>query len=346
MKQKLSILFSIVFLSLVLFSANGFSQGMHFSQYYNAPLLLNPANAGLSSESDYRLGAQHRTQWAALPAPFTTTAVYADFQALRAKNETNWLGLGFAFFNDNVGDGKLNLFRSEMFLAYHIQIGSSNMISFGGAASYNSRSVNFSKFSYPVQWDGFTFDRTASNQEGKGLEKSKFNSVSAGVNYALFPSDAIYIKAGFSTSNLNKPTETFFQGGDNQLMFRHTANVDLLLKTADNFILNPSGYYTTQSGAREIVYGTLMNFNLAKEVEQVANNQLIFGVFHRLGDAVIGVAGMQINTWKVMASYDYTISTLPANAGKGTGAFEVSVRYEGVYSEYSRSRRIYHCPRF
>lgn len=319
---------------------------MHFSQYYNAPLLLNPANTALMPENDYRLGAQHRTQWAALPAPFTTTSIYGDFQALRNQNETNWMGIGFAFFNDNVGDGKLNLFRSEFFLSYHIQIGASSMISAGTSASYNSRSVNFSKFTFPVQWDGYTFDKNNPNQEGKGLEKSSFNSVSAGVNYAFFPNEAVYMKVGFSTANLNKPTETFFKGGNNTLDFRHTANIDVLLKSADNVIINPSGYYSTQSGAHEILYGTLLLFNLAKPMEQLAANQLIFGAFHRFGDAVIGVAGIQRNGVRLMASYDYTISSLPTNAGKGTGAFELSLSYQGVYSESSKARRIYNCPRF
>ncbi|MES2479576.1 MAG: PorP/SprF family type IX secretion system membrane protein [Bacteroidota bacterium] len=334
----------LLFLILACIKAEG--QGMHFSQYYNAPLLLNPANAALMPESDYRIGAQHRTQWAALPAPFTTTSVYGDFQSFRNKNETNWMGMGFAFFNDNVGDGKLSLFRSEIFLSYHVQIGEMNMISVGGAASHGSRSVNFSKFTFPVQWDGYTFNKDDPNQEGKGLEKSSYNSVAAGINYAFFPNEAVYLKLGLSTSNLNKPTETFFKGGENTLQFRHTANLDLLLKTAETLILNPSAYYTTQSGSREILYGSLVLVSLYKPVEQIAANQLIFGAFHRWDDAVVGVAGLQLNGIRMMASYDYTISSLPINAGKGTGAFELSVRYEGLYNENSKGRRLYHCPRF
>lgn len=321
-------------------------QAMHFSQYYNAPLLLNPANTALTQEADYRIGAQFRTQWAALPAPFTTTSVFGDFQAFRNKNQTNWLGVGFAFFNDNVGDGKLNLFRSEMFLAYHIEIGEFNMISFGASASHGARSVNFSKFTYPVQWDGFTFNKNDPNQENKGLEKSSYNSFGAGLNYAYFPNDAVYIKLGASTNNLNRPTESFFKGGTNTLDFRHQANLDILLRTSENTIINPSAYYTTQSGAREILFGTLLLFNVTKATQQVQANQLITGLYNRWGDAVVAVAGMQLNSWRIMASYDYTISSLPVNAGKGTGALEMSVRYEGLYNETSRGRRMYHCPRF
>lgn len=338
--------FVLLLCCLSLCAASGNAQSMHFSQYYNAPLLLNPANTALTPEADFRLGAQHRTQWAALPAPFSTTSVYGDFQALRNQNETNWMGLGFAFFNDNVGDGKLNLFRSEAFLAYHVQIGMSSMVSVGASASLNSRSVNFSKFTYPVQWDGYTFNKNDPNQEGKGLEKSGYNSVSAGVNYAFFPNEAVYFKVGFSTANLNRPTETFFKGGQNKLDFRHTANIDMLLQTAESVIINPSAYYSTQSGSREILYGSLLIFSMAKPREQIGANQLLFGAFHRWGDAVVGVAGIQRNALRLMMSYDYTISSLPVNAGKGTGAFELSLYYEGLYGESSKGRSMYHCPRF
>lgn len=322
------------------------AQSIHFSQFYNAPLLLNPANTALIPEADYRLGAVHRSQWAAIPAPYTTTTIYGDFQALRNRNETNWLGVGFAIFNDNVGDGKLSLFRSEALMAYHIQVGDMHMLSLGASAYHGARSVNFSKFSYPVQWDGYTFNRDNPNQEGKGLEKSSFNSFSLGLNYAFFPNDAMYLKVGFATANINKPTETFFKDSDNKLAYRHSANIDLMLKTAANVILNPSAYYSTQSGAKELIYGTTVLVNMYKPTEQIAANQLIFGAYHRLGDAVVGLVGLQRNGLRFTTSYDYTISALPINAGKGTGALELAIRYEGFYGENGKGRNLYHCPRF
>ncbi len=99
------------------------AQGMHFSQYFNAPLLLNPANTALSPEADYRVGVNYRQQWAAVPVPYNTFAVYGDLQVLRNRNETNWLGLGAAVWNDVAGQGQLTLTRAEAFLAYHIQMG-------------------------------------------------------------------------------------------------------------------------------------------------------------------------------------------------------------------------------
>jgi len=320
------------------------AQGMHFSQFYNAPMLLNPANAALMPDYDYRLGANFRSQWGSI-VPYTTTSIYGDFQAMRNKNETNWLGLGFSFYNDGAGDGKLNLFRGEAIIAYHVQIGETSMVSFGGSVSSNQRSVNFSKLTYPVQWDGFSFNPDNPNQENKGLEKSSYVSATAGLNYAIFPSDAFYLKLGASVANLNKPTESFYPGSVNELDLRPSANLEMMIRSTEKLIISPSAYYSTQSGAYELVYGTLLTFNMAKPDEQIAANQMIFGAYHRWNDAVVGVAGIQLNGWRAMASYDFNVSSLGASAG-GAGAFELSLRYEGLYTENSRGRRTYHCPRF
>lgn len=321
------------------------AQGMHFSQYYNAPMLLNPANAALMPDNDFRVGANFRSQWATIPVPYTTASIYGDCQVLRNKNQTNWMGLGFAFFNDNAGDGKLNLFRSDLILAYHIQLGRHSMVSGGAAVSYGQRSVNFSLLTYPVQWDGTTFNPDISNKENKGLEKTSYATVAAGLNYAYFPSENIYLKVSGAVANINRPTESFMSGSKNQLDYRPSANIDLLLRSSETLIINPSAYYSTESGAYEMVYGTLLMFGMRKPFDQIAPNQFIIGAFHRWGDAVIAAVGIERNGFRAMASYDYTISTLSPNTN-GMGAFEISLKYEGIYTQNSRGRRSYHCPRF
>jgi hypothetical protein len=35
------------------------AQDLHFSQYFNAPLLTNPANTGFEPDADYRVGINY-----------------------------------------------------------------------------------------------------------------------------------------------------------------------------------------------------------------------------------------------------------------------------------------------
>ncbi|HET7000972.1 MAG TPA: type IX secretion system membrane protein PorP/SprF, partial [Puia sp.] len=42
------------------------AQDLHFSQWFNEPLLTNPANTGFIPDADYRLGANYRNQWSSV----------------------------------------------------------------------------------------------------------------------------------------------------------------------------------------------------------------------------------------------------------------------------------------
>lgn len=318
------------------------AQGMHFSQYYNAPMLLNPANTGLMSDYDYRVGVNFRNQWASLPVPYKTFSAYTDFQLFRKQQETNWMGAGLAFYNDKAGNGDLSLTRIEGFMAYHIEIGTTSMISGGLAAAYVQRSVDFAKLTFNDQWDGMLFNTTMANNEQPGAVKTNYFDVSAGLNYALFPNENVYVKIGAGVSHLNQPKESFY-GMINKMGFRPTGNVDALFRLSSTVTLNPSVYYSSEKIASELVYGTLFTINVAGD--QRLGQSVILGAYHRYGDAVIATAGMDWAGFRTMISYDVTASGLSAYNGSN-GAFEIGVRWQGSYGAGSNDRKVYNCPRF
>src|SRR5688500_20230940 len=53
------------------------AQDPQFSQFYAAPLYLNPAMAGSTGQA--RAGINYRNQWPAIDANFTTMAAYFDY---------------------------------------------------------------------------------------------------------------------------------------------------------------------------------------------------------------------------------------------------------------------------
>ena len=318
------------------------AQGIHFSQYYNAPMLTNPANTGLMSDKDYRVGANYRSQWSSVPVPYHTFSVYGDLQVFRARNQTNWLGLGGAVFSDKAGDGNLSLTRYEAFASYHVEMGDYQMVSVGLSAASVERTLDFNKLTWDSQWDGFNFDNTLANGEEGNLSKTKYMDVTAGINYAIFPTELVYIKIGVGVAHVNQPKESFF-GYSNQLGMRPTANVDVLARVGNNVIINPSAYYSNQKSASEIMYGTLFIINVGGES---AKSRIVLGAYHRWNDAVVGVFGYEWGNLRVMTSYDYTISGL-GDYINHNGALEFGLRWDGLFkNEDAMHRRAYNCPRF
>lgn len=323
-------------------TGEGYAQGLHFSQFYNAPLLLSPANTALMPDNDFRVGVNYRNQWNNIPAPFHTISAYGDFQAFRNANHTNWLGIGGAFFNDRTGNGDLSLLKAQISAAYHLQMGEYNMFSIGLGAAFVQRSVNFAKLTFDTQWDGFTFNPQSSNGESYAFQKTSYADITAGVNYAYFPNENVYIKLGVGLLHVNRPNESFYKM-DNKLGMRPTGNLDMLFKVSDSWIADISAYYTYQKGAAELVYGGLFTYNVSPR-EKIPNI-FILGVYHRMSDAIIPVIGFEWNKIRVTASMDVPVSGISPATG-ANGAFELSLVYQGLYSSGSMNRSSYNCPRF
>jgi hypothetical protein len=93
-KKRARLLFLTAGLSLFL-TQYSVSQDLHFSQWFNAPLITNPANTGFIPDADYRIGANYRNQWSAImTVPYKTFSVWGDAQLFRDRIETGWLGVG------------------------------------------------------------------------------------------------------------------------------------------------------------------------------------------------------------------------------------------------------------
>lgn len=333
--------------SLLLVTALGLqasAQGIHFTQYNNAPMLLNPANTALLPSDDYRIGASYRNQWSTVPVPFKTTSAFADFGLMRHRNRTNWLGLGLAIFDDRVGDGNLTLTKGEAFIAYHIQLNEKHVISAGGSFGYAQRSVDFSKLHFDAQWDGKRFNTSMASGEPTALLKTSFMDIGAGINYAFIPDDNTYLKIGVGVAHVNQPTETFYNT-ESVLEMRPSFNAELIARSSRTVILNPSLYYSMQGGDYELTYGSQVLFQLGRGLNDVSRHTFIAGAFHRWNDALIGLVGYQFSRIKLTASYDYTMSKATPLT-KGSGAYEFSLIYQGIYDRSGEATRMYRCPSF
>lgn len=320
------------------------SQDLHFSQFYNAPTLLNPANTGLLQNSDWRAGVNYRNQGATIPVPYNTFSLFTDFGLMRNQWDNAWLGTGLAVWRDVAGNGDLALTKVQGNLAAHILTSEKSNFSAGLGLAYSQRSVDFNKLTYDVQWDEFSFNKYIANQETYSVQKTTFIDLNAGVNFSYYNNDNFYLKASVAASHLNQPTETFY-GQSNKLGLRPIINLDVVYKANDNIILSPSVYYTRQKKASELVGGTLLNINASGASPTIDANEIIFGIFYRNKDAVIGVAGFKWKQNRVTFSYDHTVSQLSVG-NKGVGAMEVSLIIQGNYRKDGQPTTMYGCPRF
>ena len=340
MKHFKKILFLLVFNCIVVVGL--YAQDLHFSQFFNSPLTTNPANTGFIPDADYRIGANYRNQWSSImTVPYKTVSVFGDAQLFRDKLENGWLGLGAVLLSDQAGTGSLTSTKIYGSVAYHQMLGLSSLVSAGFNIGWANKNINQSKLKFPDQFDGKFFDNTLPSAVVLSNNNVSYLDVQAGMNYAYFPQENIYINGGYSIQHVNRPKETFFNDNTNngRIPMRHTGFVNAILKVNDRVIINPNAYFSTQARATELVFGMNANYDLGEYGEK----QLLAGLYYRLGDAIVPMVGFELKTIQFTFSYDVTLS--PLNKFNGyRGATEFSIIKKGFYPDNVDRTTL--CPKF
>ncbi|MCU0334322.1 MAG: PorP/SprF family type IX secretion system membrane protein, partial [Chitinophagaceae bacterium] len=231
-------------LLLLVWVGSASAQDLHFSQFMNNPLLTNPANTGFNPDFDYRLGGSFRNQWWGLPVPYKTMSVWGDVQLMRDKFYSGWLGVGGMLLRDVAGAGNLTSTKGYASIAWHQELGLNSLISGGFNIGYAAKRIDIANFKWENQWNGRFFDSNVPSGEQFRFSQIGYLDLQAGLNYALFPSDRVYLNAGVSIMHLNRPRESFFDPAltDNRVPVRYNGFINASFKIDDRWIVNPNVY--------------------------------------------------------------------------------------------------------
>ncbi len=326
----------------LLFAMAAQGQDLHFSQFYNSPLTTNPANTGFIPDADYRIGATYRNQYSnIMQVPYTTFSAFADGKLFQDRLQNGWLGIGGVILSDKAGSGSLVSNKAYASIAYHQLLGYGSLLSAGFNLGYAEKRIDPSKLKFPDQFDGKFFDGTRTTSVILNNTKTSYFDMQVGLNYAYFPTENVYLNAGYSIHHVNRPRETFFaeKTAFGVIPMRQIAFANAILKVNSNIIINPNIYYTTQANSSELVGGLRANYNLSQNGE----TQFVAGAYYRYKDAVIGVAGLVVKDYEFTFSYDATTSSLK-NYNSGKGALEFSIIKKGNYSSGGDRQTL--CPKF
>jgi type IX secretion system PorP/SprF family membrane protein len=321
------------------------AQDIHFTQYYSAPLTVNPSYTG-SFNGDYRAGLNYRTQWASVTVPYRTFDLFGDFSLGREFYKLNFFSAGINLIADRAGDGDLSVTKLMASGAYHMILdrGKTNDLSFGIQAGWVQKTVDYSKFYFDDQWNDTGFDTGLPSGENNTTATISYPDASAGISYAFNGTKKFSSYVGFSMYHILKPKDSFY-GQNNHLGLRPVINAGLSYMLSDNLIVSPSIYYQQEKKAHELLSGAMVNYAIGSADDPYVTSKLHLGLFGRFGDALIAVAGYEITHWRFMANYDINTSALKA-ASKGKGAFEISIIYIGKSKKHKGPQLDLPCPRF
>ena len=125
------------------------AQDPQFSQFYAAPLYLNPALSGATGQA--RAGLNYRNQWPAIDANFTTMSVYFDYFI-----EDYNSGVGIIINRDQEGLAGLRSLSVGLQYSYELQLTEYLGFRPGVQVGIYNRDINFGKLTFGDQYDPVT----------------------------------------------------------------------------------------------------------------------------------------------------------------------------------------------
>ncbi len=318
MKMKKVVLMAILAMAVSL----SFAQDPEFTQFYAAPLYLNPAFAG--SVRCPRFTMNYRNQWPAILGQFITYDVEYDQYVASLSG-----GIGILAWKDNAGTGTISTTNISGIYSYQMNVNRDFTINAGFQASYMQKNLDWSKLTFGDQIDpryGFVY----TTQEIAPKGTSSFLDLDAGI---IGYTNEFY--GGVSVDHLLQPDEGFISA-NSPLPMKFTGHFGALIPMDDS-------RHNTSYISPNVLFVMQQNFQQLNLGLYVSRGPLVGGLWYRLGDAIIALIGIQTSGLKFGYSYDITISKLSNAAG---GAHEISLGYQFDCHPRKRRFRTISCPSF
>lgn len=322
------------------------AQDIHFSQFFETPLLRNPALAGIFT-GDVRVQAVYRTQWGSVTVPYQTGSLNGEYKKPIGRGN-DFLTIGGQLLYDKAGTVALTATHILPTLNYHKSLSTErNMyLSLGFMGGWVQRRIDRSKITTNSQYDGTGFNPGLA--DGETFPKSSYSYLDASVgmsfNSQLGENTDNNIYLGLAYHHFNKATKVSFYGNPNYEMIpKWVGSAGLRLNISDYSYFTVEGNYSKQGPYTETIVGSLFTRRLGEDEDP--KYSISGGAYIRWSDAIIPVAKLEFKPFAIAASYDANISQLKA-ASQGRGGFEISLTYQKFVDKGNSSIEAVRCPRF
>jgi len=322
------------------------SQDIHFSQFFETPLLRNPALAGLFT-GDVRIQAVHRTQWQSITVPYQTSSLNGEYKIPVGKGE-DFLTIGGQILSDKAGTVAMTSTQVLPAANYHKSLSKDrNMyISLGFMGGYVQRRLDRSKVTTNSQFDGTNYNEGLADGENFTNTSYSYFDGSVGMSFTSQMGDNVdnNIFVGAAYHHFNKPTKlSFFSDNNVSLLPKMVYSGGVRLNASEYSYVTFQADYVQQGPHNETIGGVMYSYKL--DDSEDPKYLIHAGGFLRVKDAFIPVAKIEMRPLAISISYDANISQLSA-ATRGRGGFEMAISYQKYLNRDNSSRDAVRCPRF
>lgn len=306
--MKSRILISAILLLCSMFRVSAQDEPQ-FSQYMAAPVLFNPAAAGLDQAWNSALLV--RNQWVGLPGAPTTQAIATELPVYRIRS-----GISLRVMNDRAG--QQNTTVANIGYSYQLRAGS-GLLGLGVHAGIASRSLDGSRLIAP---DGSYEAGVDHNDDQLPVTLVSSLIPDAGAGF-FFRNERL--QAGLSVTHLAGSSFSFdAPGGSAGIQYHPVGYVFVSWKVLqqENWSLEPGVLYKTDLTEQMLDANLLFSWR-----ETLLAGLSLRSLDAGRRDALVAMGGWNFSKyWGIRYSYDLTLSALN-NAQSGSHELVLTYRY-------------------
>ena len=334
----------VVFLLVCLVRTESRGQDPQFSQYYAAPLYLNPGFTGITPE--HRFAVNHRVQWPNLPQAFATYSFSYEMFVNELRS-----GIGILATTDKMGSAGWRTSYVGLLYSYKVRLNKNWVFSPGLYFSYGNNGIDRSKL---LLRDGLEYDGQSIDPDVNRLGNQNFFDFASGM---VLYNKSLWV--GASAYHMNKPNISIL-GRESRLPMKVNIHGGMKLPlyagprdVSRVSYLTPSFVYKIQGSQFQ-----QLDVGLQYHIDPIA-----VGVWYRgipikddvdnegetvsivQNDALVFVMSLLFKGFQVGYSYDFTVSRLQTTTG---GSHEISIVYEFSNAKNKRKKpmKLIPCPSF
>ena len=319
------------------------AQDIHFSQFYNQPLVLNPSHAGLF-KGDQRIRVAHRNQWSNVVPWQTFSASYdRKFIPRLCQSLNSFFSGGIALNYDRSSEiSDLTLSNINLLGSFATRLDSSgkHWVSVGAVLGFATRGFDRNILTWDSQWDlaNFQFNPGSASGETFESESVSYMETGLGVNYRWrSDEDHTWVDVGLGVYHLIEPSVSYYDVANVKLAQRYTLTTVGQFKASEKVDVQVFGLAQFQGPYREAVVGALQKFYLNRKPGR--HLELHLGLGYRFDVAWFPILALQFNNFYGSLSYD--LDATHFNSLKGIQPNTIELHFGYIITNPKWARR---CP--
>lgn len=334
---------------LMLIPFTGLAQDIHFTQFYNSPLNLNPSSTG-DFVGKWRLSGSFRSQWGGQDLKsYRTSTIGFDLPVALLGKE---FGVGGLLINDRSHNALIVNNKLYGSLGYKKQFGSHH-VSGGIQLGYAHSAPG--EFTFPQQYvhdpypangfEGGGYDNSIDNGEPNEINSRGYFDSNLGINWKKRFGSKFESKVGFALFHVFT-TNTSLNGGNAKMPLRSSIYATPKFILNDKIVLAPHIQYMNSKSNSSTLLGSNAIVRIPKNKPNIKNVYLgamtsiakskSNGNLQESGTGLDGVgfiAGLQFPHLDVGLSYDVMMSNVASYFGN---PFELTFIYIAPNTLFNR----------